>query len=105
MLFLLEIKRNQLNALKTFVTCLLFIGLGAFAAIIGPTILDLQLLVQTTFSQIAYVISGKSIGYITGSIVSKYREHISINLISTTLLLLTLLLLYYSTFYFQFAFN
>ena len=47
---------------------LAYTALGMVSGMSGPTILDLQLTVGTTFDQITYVIPSRSVGYAMGSL-------------------------------------
>ncbi|XP_070572016.1 major facilitator superfamily domain-containing protein 4A-like isoform X2 [Ptychodera flava] len=57
---------------KTLLVGMSFLGLGMTAAIPGPTLLDLQFQVQSTFEQIALVLSIGNIGYFFGSIAGGF---------------------------------
>lgn len=48
---------------------LAYTALGMATGISGPTILDLQLTVGSTFDEITYIIPGRSIGYAMGSFI------------------------------------
>lgn len=64
-----QITKHKVRAVKTAVLYLVFFTVGLSVAIPGPTLLDLQLLTNSTLSQITYILSSRSAGYAIGSIV------------------------------------
>ncbi|XP_072016263.1 sodium-dependent glucose transporter 1A-like [Amphiura filiformis] len=62
---------------KTIVLCGAFIGLGLAVAVIGPTLQDLKTHLETDLPHISYIFTGRSIGYVIGSIVGGvFLEHL-----------------------------
>ena len=45
-----EVREHKVRTLKTFVLCLIFIGLGIYGATPGVTLLDLQVCVNRTLT-------------------------------------------------------
>lgn len=66
--FVTQMQKHKVRALKTMCLYLAYTALGMVSGMSGPTILDLQLTVGTTFDQITYVIPGRSVGYAIGSL-------------------------------------
>lgn len=56
--------------MKTGLVGLLFISLGIFTSALGPALLDLQLLSNTTISRIAFLLPVRSFGYAIGSVIA-----------------------------------
>lgn len=56
---------------KTVTLALAFMALGFNCSIFGPTILDLQLLVNTTIDKITLTIPARSLGSVLGSVLCK----------------------------------
>ena len=65
-----EIKKHKLRSIKTVLACLGFACIGLQAGVIGPSLLDLRILVSCDFTQITYMVTGRSVGYAIGSITA-----------------------------------
>lgn len=65
---------NKQRIIKTFALYASFVVVGLTCAIIGPSLLDLQLALSTTYEEIAYALSGRSSGYALGSFISKFAN-------------------------------
>lgn len=65
-----QIKKHKLRAVKTLLTCFGYACVGLQAGVIGPSLLDLSVLVQCQFDQITYMVTGRSVGYAIGSITA-----------------------------------
>ncbi|KAG4078604.1 hypothetical protein HA402_011363 [Bradysia odoriphaga] len=70
MAFIYELKNNPQKSVKTGLIGLLFIALGIFTSALGPALLDLQLLSDTTISRIAFLLPVRSFGYAVGSVIA-----------------------------------
>ncbi|XP_013788363.1 sodium-dependent glucose transporter 1A-like [Limulus polyphemus] len=62
-------KASKLKIFKTANLYFAFVTLGMAVAITGPTLLDLERAVNTDTEHISYIIVGRGIGYLIGSIV------------------------------------
>jgi len=67
-----EMREHKVRTLKTFVLCLLFVGLGIYGATPGVTLLDLKTLTNTTLSEVAKILPARSGGYATGALISGF---------------------------------
>lgn len=65
-----EVAKHKLRAVKTLLSCIGFACIGLQAGVIGPSLLDLAVLVQCRFDQITYMVTGRSVGYAIGSITA-----------------------------------
>ncbi|XP_023930621.1 sodium-dependent glucose transporter 1-like [Lingula anatina] len=75
---------------KTVSLCIAFMGLGACIALPGPTLIDLREQVQTTVQYISYIFSGRSAGYLGGSILGGIVfDHMNHHLFLSAIMLLT----------------
>ncbi|XP_072015468.1 uncharacterized protein [Amphiura filiformis] len=54
---------------KTIALCAAFLGLGLALAVVGPTLKELQHHLGVDFPRVSYVFTGRSIGYVIGSII------------------------------------
>lgn len=72
--FIAEIQQHKLRAVKTLITYLCYICIGLQGSLHGITLLDLQVLAECTFNQISLTVTGRSIGYAIGSIISGYID-------------------------------
>ena len=77
MTVLSQIREHRIRALKSLAMYTVFCAYGLTGALLGPTMLDLQLLVSGTIEQVAYVLPGRSVGIVTGSLISEYTDHLS----------------------------
>lgn len=67
--FIVQMQKHKVRAVKTLCLYLAYTALGMATGMSGPTILDLQLSVSSTFDQITYIIPGRSVGYALGSAI------------------------------------
>ena len=67
--FIVQMQKHKVRAVKTLCLYLAYTALGMASGMSGPTILDLQLTVGSTFDQITYIIPGRSVGYALGSAI------------------------------------
>lgn len=67
--FIEHLQKDKVRAIKTLCLYLAYMALGMASGMSGPTILDLQLTVGSTFDQITYIIPGRSVGYALGSAI------------------------------------
>lgn len=67
--FVVHMQKDKVRAMKTLCLYLAYTALGMATGMSGPTILDLQLTVGSTFDQITYIIPGRSVGYALGSAI------------------------------------
>lgn len=72
--FWVEIRAHKDRAIKTLVLMSCWLALGMSLGIVGPTLLDLQEMVQVDTSKIAYALSSRSGGYALGSFFSEYSQ-------------------------------
>lgn len=66
-----EIKANKVKFARTCLVYFAFLGVGCGISITGPTLLDLQIAVQSSLSETSRIIQGRSVGYALGSIIGK----------------------------------
>ncbi|CAL1292069.1 unnamed protein product [Larinioides sclopetarius] len=66
---MLELSEKVERGLRTAVVYLAILALGMCAAIPGPTLLDLEKIVQVEASSLSQIYLGRSIGYLIGSFV------------------------------------
>ncbi|XP_063773213.1 sodium-dependent glucose transporter 1 [Pseudophryne corroboree] len=59
-----------LRCLVTSVLCAAFLGLGMAISVLGPTFHDLAVNVNSTVGNISYIFVGRSLGYLSGSILA-----------------------------------
>ena len=69
--FISQVKSNRMRAWKSVTLAIAFMALGFNCSIFGPTILDLQLLVNTTIDKITLTIPARSLGSVLGSVLCK----------------------------------
>ena len=84
-----EIKKHKIRALKTLFTCLCYICIGLQSSVIGVALLDLKVLAGCDFNQITLTVTGRAIGYATGSVVAGFLD----SKVNTQLMLMLMLLL------------
>ena len=68
-----EIVEHKYRSLKTLTLYLTFIIQGFYLALIGPTILDLQIAVNVDIEQITFILPSRSAGYALGAVICKYN--------------------------------
>lgn len=75
-LILISFWKMLLKCYRSFLTLILLLYLfqGLSIAIPGPTLLDLQNIVQTDTSHIAYIYLARSSGYLMGSLIGKLKQ-------------------------------
>lgn len=73
--FWVEIKTHKDRTIKFCVLLSCWLALGMSLGIVGPTLLDLQELVEVDESRIAFALSSRSGGYAIGSFLSEYPIH------------------------------
>lgn len=66
------IKSNKLRAIKTLFACLGHLCIGLQGGIIGPSLLDLSVLVTCEFDQITYMVTGRFTGYAIGAVAAGF---------------------------------
>eukprot|EP00054_Salpingoeca_dolichothecata_P022365 m.146474 g.146474 ORF g.146474 m.146474 type:complete len:534 (+) comp24313_c0_seq2:223-1824(+) len=64
-----SLSSNQRRLFVTVVMCFAFFALGLVVAMLGPTLLDLGHLTNSTVQVMAFVFTARSFGYLTGSVV------------------------------------
>ena len=64
-----QIKKYPIRVLKTLALYINLIALGLNNGIVGPTLLDLRILTQSSVSEIAYILPGRAAGFTVGSFV------------------------------------
>ena len=62
---------DRTKFIKTIILFLSFSSLGCQLAVVGPTLLDLQLQVDTSLEEISLILPARSAGYALGAIASK----------------------------------
>ena len=72
--FLIEIKKHKIRALKTLFTCMSYICMGLQSSVIGVALLDLQTLTGSNFDTITLIVTGRALGYGTGSVVGGFLD-------------------------------
>jgi hypothetical protein len=72
MTFFGEIASHKYRTWKTICMSLVFVSLGLVNSSVGPTMLDLQLMVRTTLEQITLIIPMKSAGNMFGAVICTY---------------------------------
>ena len=65
-------KLHRSRAIKTYCLCFIYFIVGTSVAIIGPSLIDFQIAVNSTLEQVTSVPATRSGGYAIGSIISKY---------------------------------
>ena len=70
--FVTSIRTHKVRAIKTLALLLAFIPYGIAAGIIGPSLLDLGLLTDSTIDKVSYIFPAKCFGNIVGSIIGEY---------------------------------
>ena len=66
-----QIAQHRIRAVKSLAMISVFLAYGLTSGLLGPTMLDLQLMVSGTIEQVAYIMPGRSIGIVAGSLISK----------------------------------
>ncbi|XP_053212616.1 sodium-dependent glucose transporter 1-like [Panonychus citri] len=61
------VKTNKYKIFKTLLTYLTFAGLGGVNTLMGSSLLDLQIKVQTSFSTVSKLVPARAIGYVLGA--------------------------------------
>ena len=68
----MKLARSQpIKLIETLILFLCWISLGLFVAIPGPTLLDLQDLIGTSFEEISLMLPSRSFGYMLGAVISE----------------------------------
>jgi hypothetical protein len=70
--FLEQIRLHKVRAIKTLALVSAFIPYGIAAGIIGPALLDLGLLTDSTIDKVSYIFPARCAGSIFGSIIGEY---------------------------------
>lgn len=65
--FVTQMQKHKVRTVKTLCLYLAYTALGMATGMSGPTILDLQLTVDSTYEQITFILPGRSLGYALGS--------------------------------------
>lgn len=65
-----QILEHRVRAWKTLAMYSVFLMYGLTSGLLGPTMLDLQLRVSGTIAQVSYILPGRSIGIVAGSLIS-----------------------------------
>lgn len=73
-----QTREYPISALKTLLICLSFLTFGMTAAMTGPTLLDLQIQVNTTLEMITLVLPVRSFGNVLGCVGCKNRGNGSV---------------------------
>ncbi|RWS07045.1 sodium-dependent glucose transporter 1A-like protein [Dinothrombium tinctorium] len=68
MLILEDIKNNKVKFLKTVFASLIYLIDGLATAIIGPTLLDLQIAVNSSLEKVGYLLPVRAFGYFIGAV-------------------------------------
>lgn len=71
MAILAQIRAHRLRFVKTIALYVSFIAVGMCTAIAGPTLLDLQMAVSTSYNMITYILPGRSGGFALGAFGGK----------------------------------
>ena len=71
MSFLTQIREHKIRFAKTLAMYSVFLAFGLSSGLLGPTMLDLQILVNGTIGEVSYVMPGRSVGIIIGSLISE----------------------------------
>ena len=66
-----QMRRYPLRVLKTLLLYLNYLALGLSLGVPGPTLLDLQILVQASVSEISFVLPGRAGGFAIGSLLGE----------------------------------
>lgn len=66
-----QIKLYPLRVLKSLSLYLSMMAIGLNLGMPGPTLLDLQILAQSSFSEISYIMPGRAGGFTIGSLLGK----------------------------------
>ena len=69
--FVTQMQKHKVRTVKTLCLYLAYTALGMATGMSGPTILDLQLTVDSTYEQITFILPGRSLGYALGSFIGK----------------------------------
>lgn len=72
MTFFGEIVSHKYRTWKTICMSLVFASLGLVSSSLGPTMLDLQLMVHTTLEQITLIIPMRSAGNMFGAVICEH---------------------------------
>lgn len=67
-------RENPSATIKTMMLTVSFFTLGMSGAIIGPTLLDLQLQTSTTIDKISLVLTARSVGIGLGALIGKHQR-------------------------------
>lgn len=70
--FVTQMQKHKVRTVKTLCLYLAYTALGMATGMSGPTILDLQLTVDSTYEQITFILPGRSLGYALGSFFGEY---------------------------------
>ena len=66
-----QIGEHRVRFIKSLAMYSVFLMYGLTSGLLGPTMLDLQLRVSGSIEQVAYIMPGRSIGIVTGSLISE----------------------------------
>ena len=69
-----QIGEHRMRFLKSLAMYSVFLMYGLTSGLLGPTMLDLQLRINGTIEQVAYIMPGRSIGMVVGSLISEYMQ-------------------------------
>jgi len=98
-----QIKTHRLRTVKTVVLFLGFFAMGLNAASVGPCLLDLQILVNSTLQEAASILPAKSIGFLFGSVtyglVNSYTNIHIVLMVLLAVMIVTIAWVPYSTTY------
>lgn len=86
--FVTQMQKHKVRTVKTLCLYLAYTALGMATGMSGPTILDLQLTVDSTYEQITFILPGRSLGYALGSFIGKCVQLSTLSSSSSYLLLL-----------------
>ena len=71
MAFIIEIQNHRLRFAKTLVLYYAALAVGLGVGIIGPTLLDLSILIQENIDRLSYVLPGRGGGHAIGSLLGQ----------------------------------
>ncbi|RWS00994.1 Sodium-dependent glucose transporter 1-like protein [Dinothrombium tinctorium] len=66
MMILKDIAESKIKFLKTVVVSIINLAIGITASIIGPTLLDLQIAINSTLQKTGFIVPVKAFGYLVG---------------------------------------
>ncbi|RWS00640.1 sodium-dependent glucose transporter 1-like protein [Dinothrombium tinctorium] len=68
MIIFKDIAENKIKFLKTVVVSIIYLAIGVTTSIIGPTLLDLQIAINSTLENTGFIVPVKAFGYMIGSL-------------------------------------